>query len=130
MRSVNSVVLDASALLALLKEEPGSEVVAESIPGAAISAVNLAEVVGKLVDAGMPESSARDATLGLGLEIHPFDAEAAFVTGGLRGKTREAGLSLGDRACLALAIQRSLPAITTDRSWKSLKVGVTVRIVR
>jgi ribonuclease VapC len=127
---VSSAVLDASALLALLREEPGSDVVAATIPGAAISAVNLAEVVGKLVDAGMSESSARDATLGLGLDVHPFDAETAFVVGGLRGKTRDAGLSLGDRACLALAMQTSLPAITADRGWKSLKLGVTVKIIR
>lgn len=127
---MSSAILDASALLALLKDEPGSDMVAATIPGAAISAVNLAEVVGKLVDAGLSEDSARDATLGLGLDIHPFDANAAFLTGGLRGKTREAGLSLGDRACLALAIEKSLPVITADRSWKSLKVGVTVRIVR
>lgn len=123
-------VLDASALLALLGEEPGSETVAEVIHGAAISAVNLAEVIGKLVESGMPEGAAREATLGLGMDVHVFDVEAAFLTGGLRATTRQAGLSLGDRACLALALRLSRPVVTADRSWKSLKLGVDVDVIR
>ena len=124
------VVLDASALLALLNTEPGSEEVERTIPGAAISAVNLSEVVAKLVEAGMPEEAVRSVLGGIELEIHPFDVELAFQTGILRPQTRALGLSLGDRACVALGLQLKAPVLTTDRNWKSLNVGVEVRAIR
>lgn len=124
------VVLDASALLALLNAEPGSEEVEGTIPGAAISTVNLSEVVAKLVEAGMPEEAVRTVLGGIELEIHPFDVELAFQTGILRPQTRELGLSLGDRACVALGLQLGIPVLTTDRNWKSLDVGVEVRAIR
>ena len=124
------VVLDASALLALLNTEPGSEEVERTIPGAAISTVNLSEVVAKLVEAGMPEEAVRSVLGGIGLEIHPFDVELAFQTGILRPQTRALGLSLGDRACVALGLQLKAPVLTTDRNWKSLDVGVEVRAIR
>ena len=124
------VVLDASALLALLNAEPGSEEVERTIPGAAISTVNLSEVVAKLVEAGMPEEAVRSVLGGIGLEIHPFDVELAFQTGILRPQTRALGLSLGDRACVALGLQLKAPVLTTDRNWKSLDVGVEVRAIR
>jgi ribonuclease VapC len=123
-------VLDASALLALLNEEPGNEVVAESIPGATISAVNLSEVVAKLVEAGMPDDAVRSALGDLGIEIRVFDGEAAYLTGALRPQTRKLGLSLGDRACVALGLQLSLPVLTADRNWKELDVGVEVQVIR
>jgi len=124
------VVLDASALLALLNAEPGADMVAKFIPGAAISAVNLSEVVGKLCSAGMPEKAIRHALQGLGLEVMPFDEEQAYRAGILRAPTEEKGLSLGDRACLGLAERLDLPALTADRAWNELSVGVTVRIIR
>jgi len=124
------VVLDASALLALLNTEPGSEEVERTIPGAAISTVNLSEVVAKLVEAGMPEEAVRSVLGGIELEIHPFDVELAFQTGILRPQTRALGLSLGDRACVALGLQLKAPVLTTDRNWKSLNVGVEVRAIR
>ena len=91
------VVLDASALLALLNDEPGAELVAKSLPQAAISAVNLSEVVAKLADAGMPDEAIRDALRGLPLDVVPFDVEQAYDAGLLRSITRDVGLSLGDR---------------------------------
>jgi PIN domain nuclease of toxin-antitoxin system len=122
-------VLDASALLVLLHGEPGAAQVAEALPGAIVSAVNLAEVVGKLTEAGMPEEALREALDVLSLDVIPFDQADAFAVGALRASTRRAGLSLGDRACLGLAASRGLPALTTDRAWKRVRSGATVRVV-
>ena len=101
-RPVSNAVLDASALLALLQDEPGSDRVLESLPGALVCSVNLSEVVAKLTELGMPEPDIRVA-LSLGLEVVAFDEALAYSAGALRPATRPAGLSLGDRACLALA---------------------------
>ena len=128
--NVGSVVLDASAALALLKHEPGGDAVRAHVPGAAISAVNVAEVVDKLSATGLDEDKVREFVFTLGAEIVPFDEEFAFATGMLRPLTRHAGLSLGDRACLALAKRLVLPALTADRSWTALDVGVEVRLIR
>jgi PIN domain nuclease of toxin-antitoxin system len=127
---LSEVVLDASAVLALLNAEPGGEKVEETIPGAAISTVNLSEVVAKLAEAGMPEDAVRKVLGDIGLDIHPFDAELAYRTGALRPQTRNLGLSLGDRACVALGIRLGLPVLTTDRNWRSLDVGIEVRAIR
>jgi PIN domain nuclease of toxin-antitoxin system len=127
---VSSAVLDASALLALLQDEPGAEVVATALPDACVSAVNLAEVVTKLNEAGVPAPDVRDVVEALALEVVPFEEEAAYRVGSLRPATRRAGLSLGDRACLALAAARKAPAWTTDRAWKRLKIDVEVRLIR
>ena len=122
-------VLDASALLALLNEEPGADDVIDVLPDAVVSAVNLAEVASKLADAGMPADAVRDALGGLGVEVAPFDSADALDTGLLRPRTRTGGLSLGDRACLALAGRLGAPAMTTDRVWKRLRVGVKVCLI-
>lgn len=127
---MSRVVLDASALLALLNGEPGSEVVEEAIPGAAISTVNLSEVVAKLADAGMPERAIREALGEIEVELHPFDAAAAYTAGILRPQTRALGLSFGDRACLTLGRTLGLPVLTTDRNWKDLETGTEVRVIR
>lgn len=126
---VSDVVLDASAVLALMQDEPGADRVLESLPGALISSVNLSEVVAKLAELGMPEADIRTA-MSLGLDVVPFDATLAFVAGSLRPATRAAGLSLGDRACLSLAGTRSLPALTTDRAWEDLDVDVAIEVIR
>ena len=127
---MSNVVLDASALLVLLKDEPGHAEVAAALGGAAISAVNLAEVAGKLTERGMPIEAAREALVGLGLDVHAFELEDALAVGRLRGETRDAGLSLGDRACFVLAMKLERPVLTSDRAWTSLKLGVPVRLVR
>ncbi len=124
------VVIDASALLAMLNAEPGAEVVAEAILRAAISAVNISEVVSKLSEAGMPESAIRHALQPLGMEVVPFDEDQAYQAGLLRVPTKDAGLSLGDRGCLGLAGKLGLPALTADRTWLKLSLGVTVKIIR
>ena len=123
-------VLDASALLVLLNAEPGAEVVSQALPQGVMSAVNLSEVVAKLAEAGMSEAAARQAIGGLAVEVVPFDNEQSYVAGMLRPLTMHLGLSLGDRACLALARLLGLPALTTDRPWAQLNLGIEVEIVR
>lgn len=115
------MVLDASALLALLNDEPGAEHVAEAVvAGALISAVNLSEVAAKLSDYGLSAAEIREALGSLDLEIVPFGEALALGAGLLRAATRASGLSLGDRACLALAASLGLPALTADRHWAGL----------
>ncbi|MDO8578580.1 MAG: type II toxin-antitoxin system VapC family toxin [Dehalococcoidales bacterium] len=123
-------VIDASALLALLNAETGADIVAESLSGGVISSVNLSEVVAKLCEAGMPEKAIRQALQPLGLEIVPFDEEQSYQSGFLRKGTRDAGISLGDRACLSLAKLLGAVALTTDRSWAGISVGVKVKVIR
>src|SRR5437588_832956 len=101
---MNNYVLDASALLVLLKGETGSERVVEAITdGASISAVNFSEVVGKLRDGGMPEEAIHESLDPLELDVVQFDMKLAYRAALLGSLTKNAGLSLGDRACLALA---------------------------
>jgi PIN domain nuclease of toxin-antitoxin system len=127
---VNKSVLDASALLALLNAEDGSVVVQEFLPRSIVSAVNLAEVVTRLSILGMPEEEARQALNVLGLEVIPFDEDQALRVGFLSASTRPLGLSLGDRACLSLALTTHATALTADRSWKELDIGVEIKLIR
>ncbi|MGD0430911.1 MAG: type II toxin-antitoxin system VapC family toxin [Acetobacteraceae bacterium] len=129
--SDGTVVLDASALLALLQSEPGAEVVADLLSVGVMSAVNLSEVVAKLIDHGMPLDQAREALDELPIQVHPFDRDAAFAAAELRRVTRSAGLSLGDRACLALAAHLGVAAVTSDGAWATLADGVArITLVR
>jgi len=124
-------VLDASALLALLHAEPGSEAVERAlVEGAGMASVNVAEVVGKLCDAGYAETEARASLIGLQIQIVPFDEGLAFDAGWLRGAAGCRGLSLGDRACLALGRRLGLPVLTSDRAWRDAAAGVDVVVVR
>ena len=125
-----SVLLDASALLALLNAEPGADVVREAVSDAAISAVNLSEVVAKLAEGGMPGEAIAEALDGLELNVLPFEADQAFAAGMLRPLTRSRGLSLGDRACLALGLRLGYGVLTADRRWATLDLAVEVRLVR
>ena len=127
---MSSYVLDASALLALLQGEPGHERVLDVLQDSVVGAVNLSEVIGKLTDAGVPAAVSREALDGLALEILPFDADLAWRAGHLRSETRSLGLSLGDRACLALAKQQDAVALTADRAWSTLRIGVSVELIR
>ena len=123
-------VLDASVVLAVLLDEPQAERIRGFLANSLIGAVNLSEVVAKLQERGMPDGAIDRALGHLDLEIIPFDAAQAMAAGKLRARTRGLGLSLGDRACLALALTRSLPAVTTDRGWAGLDAGVTVIVAR
>ena len=128
---MSSCVLDASALIALFYQEPGNDKVAEAIEdGAVLSTVNLSEVASKLNELGTPEALIQTAINVLELTIVDFNAELAYKVGLLRPITKNAGLSLGDRACLALAQYLHLPVLTTNRVWKDLIPGINVRVIR
>lgn len=123
-------VLDASAVLALLNGEPGARAVSAHIAnGAMVSAVNYAEVATKLADLALPDAAARGILEALGLLVQPFDDGQALTTGVMRSGTRDAGLSLGDRACLALAHHVGMTAVTADRAWQGL-TDVVVEVIR
>ena len=124
-------LLDASALLAYLQREPGFEAVWEALrEGAAISAVNLAEVAGKLKARGKDPERIVRRLLAMGLEVLPFTLEEALEAGALDPLTRPLGLSLGDRACLAAGKVRGLAVLTADRTWAGVVPGVDVVVVR
>ena len=128
---MNSIVLDASALLAVLNREPGAEKLTFQLLSAATSStVNLAEVQSKLVSRGIKPDAAWEATLSPIREASVFTSEQAKIAGSLIARTSALGLSLGDRACLALGIALKAPVYTADRSWKNLKLGVRIHLVR
>jgi ribonuclease VapC len=127
---MNDCVLDASAVLALLNQEPGADLVQEMLSQAVISTVNLTEVVTRLTAKGMPETEIRDVLSLLGLTSVPFDQESAIQSGLLYTATHASGLSSGDRACLTLARNMNAIAFTADRAWQSLDIGVQVRLIR
>lgn len=123
------MVLDASALLALINAEPGGDVVAAALPDASISVINLAEVVTKMI-VGISRRDAWADAADLVPVIVDFDAELGRRTAGLRASTRSVGLSLGDRACLALAEHLHVPALTADQAWRNLAIGIEIRLIR
>ncbi len=125
-----SYVLDASALLCLLQAEPGADRVAEALPDAQIGAVNFSEVVGKLVETGVEEREVESWIEALQLKVVPFDREQARLAGLLRQTTRRFGLSLGDRACLALAKVRGAVALTCDNAWMNVEAACVVELIR
>jgi len=131
---MTGVVLDASAILAWAQQEAGHPVVTAHLRGTAavaVSAVNWSEVVAKLADAGSPSVTVRRALAAAGVELVPFDADHAERAGAFGTATRSAGLSLGDRACLALAAAAGATAVTADRGWAAVspRVGVDVEVI-
>ena len=128
---MTTIVLDASAMLALLNEEPGSEnLTPQMLKHSAGSTVNLAEVHTKLISRGGDPDEAWEDALSAIQQAVPFDEDQARIAGSLVAHTRAFGLSLGDRACLALGLVLQAPVYTTDRSWKNLKVGVRIHVIR
>ena len=126
-------MLDASALLAILNDEPGAEKLTSQLDllsDAAISTVNLAEVHSKLVGHGIDEEEAWAAALSPVREVMVFTSEQARIAGGLISQTRSLGLSLGDRACLALGVALKAPVYTADKDWKNLKLGIRIHVIR
>jgi ribonuclease VapC len=127
---LDSPVLDSSAILAVIFNEPGSEKIAPLLQGAWLSAVNLAEVHTRLLLRGAPADFAWSRILSLGFSVSAFDEDQARIAAEMVVKTRPLGLSLGDRACLALAIQRQATVYTTDRAWTALDLGIQVQVIR
>ena len=123
-------IADASAILALLKQEPFGKLDPQRLFGAMISAVNLSEVLERLCSGGLTESEAEEAVAELSLRVADFDEPQARLAAYLRPRTRRAGLSLGDRACLALGLRLGRPVITADRVWASLDLDVEVVVIR
>ena len=124
------VVLDTSALLALLHGEPGAELVEEVLDGAIMSSVNWAEAVGVLEVHGVDSRAVRADVEALGIELVSFTADDADGAGAVLSVTRQEGLSLGDRACLSLARSRGLRAVTSDRVWAGLDLGIEITLIR
>ena len=127
---MNEVVFDCSAILAWLYRETGADDVFALIPRAVISSVNAAEAQTRLVSRGADPKVAWESIVASVTKIVPFDAALAEAAGSLVQQTRPYGLSLGDRACLALGLATQTPVYTADRAWAQLQVGVEVRLVR
>lgn len=129
---MTDVVLDASAVLALLKEEEGGDQVLGVLDGSLVSAVNLAEVASHFVYRNMPIERVEAMLMPLPVRVVPVDGELAFLAARLRRLTSDRGLSIGDRLCLALAIRENAVAWTADRQWLHLgdQVGCQIRMIR
>ena len=128
---MSKVVLDASVLLAIIHREPGfNKLTPDLLAIATVSTVNIAEVHSKLVSSSWSRDEAWEDANSPANEIAPFTPEHARIAGNLIAETRQFGLSLGDRACLALALSLKAPVYTADRSWKNLKLGVRVHVIR
>ena len=128
---MNRIVLDASVILAIIYREKGSDkLTPELLAHATVSTVNLAEAQSKLVLLGWRPEQAWEDAIHLADEVFPFTTEQAEIAGNLVAKTRQLGLSLGDRACLALALDLKAPVYTADRSWRDLKIGVRIHVIR
>lgn len=123
-------VLDASAVMALLLAEPGSELVIEAIKDGVMSAVNLTEALSKLHERGMAISKASQTLRSFQMQIEPFDEKLAHMAAALRRPTMQYGLSLGDRACLAVAQQLAYPVMTADKAWAKLDLGLEIKLIR
>lgn len=123
-----TVVIDASALLAILFDEPGADLAIEHSRNGMMSAVNLCEAIERVIRVGGSADLVTDATSRFEIDILTFDAPEAVIAANLRGQTGFAGISLADRACLATALVRRLPVLTADRAWSAL--GLDLEIVQ
>jgi PIN domain nuclease of toxin-antitoxin system len=125
-----TVVLDASALLAYLLQEPGAEVVDGLLSDARMTSVNWAEVVQKSLSAGVEVQGMREELQALGMQVEPFVAADGERAGQLWALTRQQGLSLGDRACLSLGLRLGLKVVTCDQAWAELPLELEVQVLR
>jgi ribonuclease VapC len=129
-QSMSSYVLDASALLALLQQEPGAETVAAVLHDASVSTVNWSEVLQKSLAQGIDTANMQTDFEALGVQFVPFSSLHSELAAQLWPNTKAFGLSLGDRACIALALDLQAIALTADRVWANLNVGVKVQLIR
>ena len=124
------IVIDASALLVLLLKEPGHENVAAKLTRSMMSAVNLSEVLARLVRHGVLPEEAHPRIAELGITIADYDQKQAVIAANIRETARASGLGLADCCCLALALSEQVPVLTADRVWKSLGLAIPVELVR
>lgn len=127
---VIEAVLDASAILAVLRNEPGAEAVTAVLPRAAVCTVNLAEVISTLINKGASAEQADLIVADVFAQRVSADEQLARRAGSLRATTTQFGLSLGDRFCLALAEREGVPALTADQVWGKLENGIVVTLIR
>ena len=128
---MSKIILDASALLALIKNETGASIVEGLLGQVVMSSINVSEVASILLESEMNSQEAQECLLPLISIIIPFDEEQAFYTAELRKHTKNQGLSLGDRACISLGIKMNLPVYTADRIWKNIRLdNVEINLIR
>jgi PIN domain nuclease of toxin-antitoxin system len=123
-------VYDSSALLAIILGEPGADIANANIANAMVSSVNLAEIFSRAEDKGIPVDKTEQFLVGKGVQFVDFDAKLARTVGTLRAKSRSRGLSIGDRACIALALRERATIITADRVWAELDLPCPIELIR
>ncbi|WP_420594608.1 type II toxin-antitoxin system VapC family toxin [Deinococcus sp.] len=126
----DAVVLDTSAVIAYLLDEPGAARVATVMAGSLLSSVNLCEIVSKFAERGEDAARVQADVLALGLEVVDFSPPQALIAAALRPQTRHLGLSLGDRACLALALEHGAIVLTADKPWQNLPAPYQIEVIR
>jgi ribonuclease VapC len=127
---MNKVVLDASCLLALIKNETGAEIIEKLLGSIIMSSVNVSEVAATLMKAGMLETECKDSIEPFVNSIIAFDTEQSYITASLKTKTQHKGLSLGDRACISLGLSTGYTIYTADKAWDGLDLGCDIRMIR
>ena len=128
---MSKVILDASALVALVKNEAGADKVEPLLGHIVMSSVNVSETASILLQSEMTAQEVQECLLPLISEIVPFDEEQAFHTAELRKHTKKQGLSLGDRACISLGIKMNLPVYTADKIWQNLQLNnLDIKLIR
>ncbi len=127
---MSAIVFDSSVVIAILKQEQGFSTAEKSLSDALISTVNLAEVATYLARNSVPSNTIQEVLASFPIQVVPFDESLAIRTGCLYPSCKHLGLSLGDRACLALAISRKLPVLTADQVWSKLDLGIPIQVLR
>ena len=127
---MSAIVFDSSVVIAILNQERGFELAESALSKALISTVNLAEVATYLAKNSVPSDTIREILASFPIQVLPFDESLAIQTGCLYPSCKHLGLSLGDRACLALAISRKLPVLTADKIWSKLELNISIQVLR
>lgn len=127
---MKSCVLDCSVVLAILFDEAGSKNALGYVGHGLCCSVNVTEVIARLVDKGCDANDAASIFSGLGLGVVSFDENLGILAGQLRASTKHLGLSLGDRACLALGMREEAVVVTADRAWQDLDIDIEIKLIR
>ena len=127
---MSAIVFDSSVVIAILKQDPGFSTAESSISDALISTVNMSEVATYLARNSVPKDTIQEVLASFPIQVVPFEESLAIQTGCLYSSCKHLGLSLGDRACLALALSRKMPVLTADRVWSKLDLGISIQVLR